>query len=376
MFVKMLLTAWSCVGLLWWVISWRLVVMAAKPAPDAPAPHEKKTLTIFKPLSPLENRGLKIEARGLESFIAQLDEASELLLGVHETDWPEVAPFIRKMEATYPDARVLVVRRAEADTLANPKIAWEKVLVPQAKGQLWLWSDSDIVAPPGFLGQAMAEFEACGAEMLTFPYAVRTVPHPTALLDVLFVNAEFYPGVLLLRRFGPADFGLGAAMLFSRDSFLRKADWEKLGSALADDFMLGQVLQPVRIGSITLETVADAADWPAAFAHYLRWKKTVCWCRPIGFAAQLLIMPLLGWIGFVVGHPANLRAWVGLIAMMQADVLFAVLISREIGCKINGRSWLAIEAWSLCRVFFWILCWLPGRVQWRGKSWRGARESS
>ena len=376
MFLKILLAAWSCAGLLWWVISWRLVAAAAKTAPFSSPLREKKSLTIFKPLPLLESRGLAIEARGLESFIAQLDEESELLLGVHEADWLEVMPFVQQMLAAYPDARDVVVRRAESDTLANPKIAWEKVLVPQAKGQLWLWSDADIVVPPGFLDQARAEFEACGAGLLTFPYAIRNVPHPPAILDMLFVNAEFYPGVLLLRRFGPVDFGLGAALLFSRDSFLRKVDWEKLGSSLADDFILGQLLQPVCLGSTTLETVADATNWPAAFAHYFRWKKTVCWCRPIGFAAQVLIMPLLGWVGLVFWHPANLWAWIGLFAMIQADVLFSVLICRGIGCRLNGSSLLAAEAWSLSRVLFWILCWLPGRIKWGKKSWRGAGEPS
>jgi ceramide glucosyltransferase len=375
MFVEILLAAWSCAGLAWWIISWRLVAAAEKSAPSAAWPREKKSLTVFKPLAPLENRGLKTEARGLESFIAQLDEASDLLLGVHEADWPEVEPFVRRMEAAHPQARIVVVRRAEADTLANPKIAWQKVLIPHAAGLLWLWSDADIVAPPGFLDRARAEFEDCGAEMLTFPYAVRNVPHPPALLDALFVNAEFYPGVLLLRRFGPVDFGLGAAMLFSRESFLRKARWENLGASLSDDFMLGQTLQPVRLGSTTLETVADAADWPAALAHYLRWKKTVCWCRPLGFAAQILIMPVLGWIGLACAHPANPWAWIGLVAMVQADVLFAVLICREIGCPLRIQSCLALETWSLGRILFWVLSWLPLPVQWRGKSWRRFRES-
>lgn len=312
----------------------------------------------------------------MESFISQMDGESELLLGVHETDWPEVMPFIRQMQAAYPDARVVVVRRSEADTLANPKIAWQKLLVARATGQLWLWSDADIVAPSGFLEQARAEFESCGAELLTFPYAVRAMPHPPAILDALFVNAEFYPGVLLLRGFGPVDFGLGAALLFARDSFLREVDWEKLGSALADDFMLGQILQPVRLGSTTLETVADATNWRAAFGHYFRWKKTVYWCQPIGFAAQVLVMPLLGWMGLVASHPGSLGAWIGLMGMVQADVLFAALICREIGCPLPGRSWLAIEAWSLSRVLFWVICWLPGGVWWRGKCWRGLQKLS
>jgi ceramide glucosyltransferase len=350
--------------------------MSAKPAPAQLQACGKKSMTIFKPLSPLESGGLRIEARGLESFIAQLDEASELLLGVHDADWPEVRPFIQRMKAAYPEARVIVVHRSEADTLANPKIAWQKLLAAHATGELWLWSDADIIVPPGFLAQARTEFETCGAEMLTFPYSIRAVNRLPDLLDALFVNAEFYPGVLLLRRVGTVDFGLGAAMLFTRESFLRKVTWEKLGSALADDFVLGQSLQPVRLSATTLETVAHVENWTEAFAHYLRWKKTVCWCRPVGFAAQVIAMPVLGWIGFVLSDPFNPWAWAGLVAMIQADVLFAALICRATDCRLSAPALLVTEAWSLWRVLFWTLCWLPGPIKWREKSWRSALEPS
>src|SRR5580658_6118104 len=183
MYLKAFLCTWSCASLLWWLISWRLVVAEARRLPPVLKPREKKSLTVFKPLPRLENRGLAIEARGLESFIAQLDEESEILLGVHEADWPEVMPFIQRMQSAYPGARIVAVRRSEVDTVANPKIAWQKVLAPQAKGRLWLWSDADIVATPGFLDQARAEFETCGTELLTFPYAIRAMPHFPAVLE-------------------------------------------------------------------------------------------------------------------------------------------------------------------------------------------------
>jgi ceramide glucosyltransferase len=370
MFVEFIVIAWSGAGLLWWVLSWWLVGTSCKTAHGAALPREKKTLTVFKPLPLLGSRGLELEARGLESFICQLDGESELLLGVHEVDRPKVLPFVERMQAAYPAARIVVVGRSDADTVANPKIAWQRVLAPRATGQLWLWSDADIVAGPGFLDQARAEFETCGAELLTFPYAVRTLPHPPAVLDALFVNTEFYPGVMLLRRFGSVDFGLGAALLFSRETFLRKVDWEKLGSSLADDFILGQLLKPVCLGSITLETVADATDWSAAFAHYYRWKKTICWCRPGGFAAQAMVMPILGWLVLVALHPGAFYAWAGLVGMIEADVFFAAMISRNIGCPLTAFDLLAAQIWSPSRVFFWIVCWLPGPVKWRDKSWR------
>jgi ceramide glucosyltransferase len=371
MLAKLLLAVWSCIGLLWWMISWCLVLAAEKKSSaTAPKPREKKSLSIFKPLPPLEYNGLSIVARGLESFISQLDKESELLLGIHDNDWSEITPFINRMQSAYPAARLVIVRRSETDAYANPKIAWQKLLIPHATGELWLWSDADIVASPGFLDRARTEFDESGAEMLTFPYTVRALPHPPALLDALFVNTEFYPGVLLLRRLGPVDFGLGAGMLFSRESFLKKADWNLLGTCLTDDFMLGQLLQPVRLSSTTLETVADAVEWPTALTHYLRWKKTVCWCRPAGFAAQIITMPVLGWLAFALWQPMNPWAWLGLIGMIQADVLFAALICRAIGCKLDFASILATEAWSPARILFWGLCWLPGPVKWREKSWR------
>src|ERR1700743_2869508 len=98
MFVEIGVAIWSGAGLLWWLFSGRLVISATKPVAIPPKPSTRRFLTIFKPLPPLEGRGLAIEARGLKSFIAQLDEGSELLLGVHETDWSAVAPFLDQMQ--------------------------------------------------------------------------------------------------------------------------------------------------------------------------------------------------------------------------------------------------------------------------------------
>jgi ceramide glucosyltransferase len=374
MVVKLLLIAWSCAGLLWSALSWGLVVANSHPSTSIPKTRKKKFLSIFKPLPLLNGRGLAVEERGMESFIAQLDETSELLLGVHEADWPEVSPFVNRMKLSHPNASIVVVRKSGPDMVANPKIAWQKILALQAKGDVWLWSDADIIAPPGFVNLARDEYEACRAGMLTFPYVIRSLPHMPTVLDALFVNVEFYPGVLLLRRLGPVDFGLGASMIFSRDVFLNKTNWAELGASLADDFVLGQTLKPVQLSATTLETVADARTWPSAWDHYFRWKKTICWCRPWGFAGQLIAMPVMGWLACVFLHPIDAWAWAGLFGMIQSEVLFAILICRQVGCMVNYRFLLAIEAWSLLRILFWLLCWLPGPVSWREKIWHHSRQ--
>jgi len=373
MYGEIALALWSAAGVAWWIVAWRLVRAAQREVPAPGKPVAPRSLSIFKPLPPLCERGLENYTRGLESFLAQLDPESELLLGVHEADRPRVIPFIETMRAKYPKAQLRPVFRAEADTVANPKVAWQIRLAPHATGELWLWSDADIIAPPGFLQTARAEFATCGAGMMTFAYVVRQVPSPGALFAALFVNAEFYPGVLLLQRRGPVDFGLGAAMLFERERFQQCVDWTGLGAFLADDFQLGQRLQPVRIGKATLETVAGESTWSDALRHDLRWNKTVRWNRPGGYLARLMVLPVAGWLAAVALHPLHIFAWVGLLGMIQAELAAVAAIFREIGCRLDKKDLVMLECWSLWRVAVWILCWLPGPVVWSGRIWRGPR---
>jgi hypothetical protein len=375
MLAEAALALWTGAGLAWWLVAWHYARKDARAAPPpAPAPPENSaTLTIFKPLPPLGPRGLGATAPALASFIAQLGPRDELLLGLHEADRAAAAPFLDEMRALHPAAALGVFYRAAPDDVPNPKIAWQKFLSPHAAGELWLWSDADILAPSGFLRAARAEFTSSGAALLTFPYIVPGPVRGPALLDALFVNVEFHPGVLLLRARGPVDFAFGAAALFRGDDFLRRVDWAQLGGALADDFLLGRMLAPVQIGTSTLATAVEVETWPDALHHYLRWSRTVAWNQPLGSAARILILPLLGWLIALVLHPADPRAWLGLLAWIALDAVFAASLCRLAGCPFRGFNWLVAAAWSPGRVLVWLLCCLPGRVAWRGQTWHGPR---
>ncbi len=366
---EVILIIWSLAGIAWWVIALYLVAAHRQTPREAEASYSSESLSIFKPLPILGAKGLKVEAPGLESFFSQMDETTELLLGAHEADRMVVAVFVESMRQKYPALRVQIIFRISGENEGNPKIAWQKILAAHATGDLWLWSDADIVVPPDFLRRARSEFVQGKARLLTFPYAVSSIPAPPALFDALFVNIEFLPGVLLLRRFGSVDFGLGAAMLFRRDDFLRLTDWERLERSLADDFVLGQLLKPVCIGSVIVTTVPEADNWKTAVEHYLRWVKTIRWCRPGGYAAQVIIMPILGWMIFACFHPTVWWAWMGLGIMVQLDAFFAWMICRYAGCSLRLNQGFMVEIWSLFRALTWLLCWLPFPVFWRAKPW-------
>ncbi len=374
MFPELALLAWSALALVWWVISWRLVPAeeAAPPGNEELEPDNdpgRRPLTIFKPLPPLAKGAF--DPAGLESFLLQLDAQTEVLLGLHEQDLATFEPWLTRMRQRFPEARLRVVWRTASGDVRNPKVAWLKILAPHATGELWLWSDADIAVPPDFLQTAREEYARGGAKMVTWSYIVGEIETAPALLDALYVNVEFFPGVLLLRQRGPVDFGLGAAMLFSRADFHRHVGWNILGAALADDFVLGQNLKPVRIGRDVLTTHADVTTWSAALLHYLRWSKTVRWNRPGGTLARIVVLPVLGWMALVLLRPDWPGGWLGLAGMIACDTLAAALICRRVGCRLRLRDWAVLPVWSVGRALLWLLCWLPWPVWWRGEVWHG-----
>ena len=255
---------------------------------------------------------------------------------------------------------------------ANPKIAWFEQLAPRARGELWLWSDADIVAPPGLLAQLKHAVAATG-DAVTCPYCVREAGCAAAVLDAAFVNAEFLPGALLLGRLGSVDFAFGAATIFRATDFHARVSWDPLGASLADDYALGQQLKPVRLSGPLVETLALETQLAGALRHYYRWQKTIRWCRPASYAALLAITPWLGWLALTLVQPTNAATWLGLSGQWVFECACLAGLSLRVGCRCSVGAWAAMLLWPPMRALTWLAVWLPLPVQWRGAKEQWAR---
>jgi ceramide glucosyltransferase len=365
-------------ALCWWLAAYGLVQKCRR-MPWLEGSRLQEVITIFKPLPRLGPLGASAGLRAaLHSFVRQLDSDTELLLGLHEEDRVAAQPWITPLQMAGPPGSVRVFFRTGPDAHANAKISWLEWLAPHARGSWWLWSDADIVAPAGWLEQARrAAVNLSHANLVTFPYYVRTPTHPLGWWDAAFVNAEMLPGaslqVVLARE---VNFAFGAAMLFRRDVFLSKCNWTTLGRQLADDFAVGHTLGRCRIALPALETLAEEDTWWGALRHYQRWHKTIRWCQPLGYACQLLINPLLGWFVAVLIFPQHTAAWLGLLLQYCAEILAVVALDRQ----TSGRrlpslpAFIMFATWPALRTAMWLVSWLPVGVYWRGRIWRGLQQ--
>jgi len=369
------LVAWSMAALSWWLAAYGLVRHCRR-TPAMAGPRLNEVVTIFKPLPRLGPAGASAGLReALLSFVRQLDDETELLLGLHEEDRATAQSWIGPLQAAAPGGRVRIFFRSGPHFRANAKISWLEWLAPHARGSWWLWSDADMVAPPGwFDGARRAALAWPHANLVTFPYFVKSPTHLQSSWDAAFVNAEMLPGACLMAVLGrEVDFAFGAAMLFRRETFLGKTDWATLGSHLADDFAVGRALGQCRVALPALETLAEENTWWGALRHYQRWHKTIRWCQPAGYACQILINPLLGWLMGVVLHPAWPGMWLGLILQYCAEILVVLRLNRQAGGR-RAPSFFSLcvfATWPGLRTAMWLVSWLPVGVRWRERTWRG-----
>ncbi len=299
-----------------------------------------------------------------------MDENSEMLVGIEEGEQALWEPVLHDLSQQYPHARLHIIPHHfnPAHRHANPKVAWQEILAAHASGELWLWSDADIIVPPDYLNSIRYEFETGGFQILSNPYVVRRIEKAHGLCDAFFVNLEFFPGVCLFYGSPNVRFALGAGMLFRKSDFIKNVDWEKTGNSLTDDYILGNSLQPSGLSRMVLETQPGANGWIQSLLHYYRWQKTICWCRPLGFFGQIMIMPAAGWAAFLAFHPGY-AGWIGLVSVLLAESLWASLIFHEVKCRLKPAHYLLFPCWSLGRILVWTACWLPLPVKWRDTFW-------
>ena len=359
-----LLISWSVLAGVWWLIATVLVFVGPRrKRNESGSAHHP--VTVFKPIPPVRDETeQQLLAGAIESFISQLERDDELLIGVDQRELSGWEGVFNNWRSRWPDAQIVIVAQAEPRQLSNPKVAWMQVLSAKAHNDAWLWSDADVIVEPGFLRTLRNALNDQEASAVTAAYAVRHVNKPAAMFDALFVNVEFLPGALLLERIGSTEFAYGAAILFRARTFRERVDWADLGARLADDHELGRRLRPVKVLDAVVSTFTLPGSWGDALKHYYRWQKTVRWCRPAGYAALILVIPLAGWAIAVAISAGGQMFAAGFLGQWLFEILVCTVICLRIGCRLPPLTWPGLMLWPLVRMIAWMLAWLPLPVVW------------
>jgi ceramide glucosyltransferase len=318
-------------------------------------------------------------------------------------------PVVQRVQARFPACDIAVVVDPTGHG-RNPKVANLINMLPAAKHDVLVIADSDLHVGQDYLRRLVAALEGPGVGLVTTLYVGLPLPpasvrfaaqahkgrgravhagyaSPPPLvglgreadrgwgegslptnLGATQINQYFLPGALLARAMGRQDC-LGATMALRRETLERIGGFPALADHLADDNVLGRLVQglglTVALADTVPATTVPETTFAALWRHELRWARTIRALVPVQFAASVLQYPLV-WAGLAIlltwGALWTL-AWFVVAWLIRA--LVAAGIDRSLALANRVPVWL-LPLRELMSVAVMIASYAGRAVDWRG----------
>ena len=321
-------------------------------------------VTILKPLYG-DEPGLR---ENLESFFTQnFAGPVQIVFGVHDPADPALE-VVRALQARYPDFDASIVADASIHG-ANAKVSNLINMLPAARHDVLILSDSDIRVPRNWLSRVTAALGEPGVGLVTCLYKGEPAAKglwPT--LAAMGTSYEFLPNALTGMSLGLAEPCMGSTIALTRSTLTRIGGFAAFANYLADDYEIGRAVRGLglRLAIPAMVVSHSAADASALelVRHELRWTRTIRRINPKGHAGSIITfalpLALLAAI-FLDFRPLSL----GVLGIALGARLFLKYRIDRIFAAQAGPGWLLPFRDILSLVVF-VASMFGGTVHWRG----------
>jgi len=346
-------TAWNVAGL---VAVWR----ATRPVSDS---SRLLPVSVLKPLSGADSE----LHQNLKSFFEQDHPQFELVFGATDATDPALDT-VARLQREFPTTRCRVVTHTGGAAL-NPKVRNLLGMLPHARHDLILISDSNVRAPRHYLSELVRVHEQSGAGIVTNLFAGSDENTLGGALENVQLNGFCAAGAALPTLSGDAAV-IGKSTLFSHTTLNALGGLERLSCVLAEDFILGKMFENGGKRVVFAPTVLCSPNRQlklgASLARHLRWSMLRFRLRPVAAVLEPVTSPLamlpFAWLLF---GPWSV-AWAILLLVLRDVGGWVVLRGLE-------RAWLPLvlsPLRELCALAIWCVAPLKRHITWRGRRLR------
>jgi ceramide glucosyltransferase len=317
-------------------------------------------VSILKPIRGRDERFLE----AIRSHAALDYPVFEILFGISVPGDPALDD-IARLGREFPRIPIRVVETA--NNAANGKAGSLEILAREARYDILVVNDSDILVEPSYLARVVSLLQPENVGLVTCLYRAGASSW-AAKAEALGIVTEFAPSVLVARLLASSAFALGSTMAFRRSSLDAIGGFSALQNYLADDYQLGARIaalgKRVLLADTVVETNLGSGSLGDVWKHQVRWSRTVRVSRPGGYFGYV-VTQISFWsaIALLAGYPAVATAGLAM-RLISAGITLARLDRRR----------LALLAVVPLRDLFGMAVWLAGllgsEVEWRGLHYR------
>jgi len=328
--------------------------------------HFAPPVSILKPVRGTD-RGMY---ESLRSHCTQDYPAYEIIFGVQDAADPAVE-VIRRLQREFPSLRIELVLCPQS-LGANAKVSNLVQMMPRARHDYLLVSDSDVRIEPQCLRALMSHFADPNVGLATALYRARAGDTLGSKLEAIGISTDFAAGVLAANHLeGGIRFALGATMALSRRALHAIGGFQPLLDYLADDFQLGNRISArgfaVALADTVPETYLPDYGFGAFWAHQLRWARAIRDSRKLGYLG-LGVSFGLPW-AILAMLAAKAAPWS--LALLLVTALLRLAMARVVAANVLGdahvmRRWWLVPLRDIIALAVWVWSYAGRTVEWRG----------
>lgn len=322
-------------------------------------------VTIFKPLYGAEPRLIE----NLESFLDQdRDAPIQLLCGVHAESDPAFAA-VQALRAARPADDISCVVDATRHG-ANAKIGNLVNMMPAARHDILIVSDSDMAASPDYLHQVVSALNQPGVGAVTCLYRGRGDAGFWSVLGAAGLSYQFLPGVIVSLSLDAGNVCMGSTIALRRATLDRIGGFARFAHILADDHAIGAAVRECGLAVVVPPMVMAHGSIDSSLGdlvrHELRWSKTIRQLSPAGYAGMVVSHPLPFALALMALAPVTGAAVTA--ATLAARLLLKSAIDRLCGAR-TASIWL-LPLRDMLSFLVFLGGFGTASVDWRGERLR------
>jgi ceramide glucosyltransferase len=328
-------------------------------------------VTILKPLCGAEPETYEC----LRSFCDQAYPEFQVVFGVSDSNDP-VLDIVYRLQREFPqrDLAVAIDRRQHG---SNRKVSNLINMMPLARHEFLVLSDSDVRVERDYLGKVAAPLHDAGVGVVTCAYRGRPRQGLWSLLGSLFINEWFMPSVRVTAMAGSRSFAFGATIAMRRQVLASIGGFASIASQLADDYRLGELTRRRGLRTVLSEVVVEVCVAERSFGdlvrHELRWLRTIRALRPVGYGFTFITfgMPVAVLGAVLTGGAAPA---VGMLAITALARVVLHLSMREPGSSVLQLAVLPLR--DALNLALWAWSFVTRHVHWREVRYFVSRDGS
>ena len=303
------------------------------------------------------------------SFCVQDYPEYEILFCVNDMDDPAV-PLLQQTIKDFPECSIRILSKAPKIG-SNQKVNNLVLLAREAKHEIIVQSDGDVMVTPNYLKNVVAEFADPSVGVVSCFYRGVAEKNFWAEVEAVGAASDFFAGALVANLPGQVTFALGASVATTKTWLAKIGGYEALADLLADDYEIGNRVHRAG-GKVLLSREAVWTMYPAQtlqsfWEHQVRWARTVRLVRPASFFG-LVVTHGLPWC--LLAAAVAPSAWMG-AGFLGAYLVLRLLMAWVVGVwgvndeVLRRKLWL-VPVRDAIHFAVWLAGFASNRVTWGG----------